>query len=78
MTNENLKKRYEYYKGTTEIMDNVLGEFVGDVVERLNTQDIHKRKLLKIKKNQEQQIEELKTKLAEKDKDKISTTKSMS
>lgn len=61
------KQRYEYYNATGEIIDNELHEFVGDVVKRLNTQDINKRKLLKIKKNQDRQIAELKTKLAEKD-----------
>ena len=70
---EFLKKlRYEYYKGTSEIVDNELDDFVDDVVERLNTQDFNKLELLKVKQIQDEQIAELKTKLAEKDQDKIS------
>ena len=66
------KQRYEYYKGTSEIVDNELDDFVDDVVERLNTQDFNKNELLKVKQIQDEQIAELKTKLAEKDQDKIS------
>lgn len=66
------KQRYEYYKGTSEIVDNELDDFVDDVVERLNTQDFNKLELLKVKQIQDEQIAELKTKLAEKDQDKIS------
>ena len=68
------KQRYEYYKGTSEIVDNELDDFVDDVVERLNTQDFNKLELLKVKQIQDEQIAELKTKLAEKDQDKISFT----
>ena len=66
------KQRYEYYKGTSGIVDNELDDFVDDVVERLNTQDFNKLELLKVKQIQDEQIAELKTKLAEKDQDKIS------
>ena len=59
------KQRYEYYKGTSEIVDNELDDFVDDVVERLNTQDFNKLELLKVKQIQDEQIAELKTKLAE-------------
>ena len=54
------KQRYEYYKGTKEIIDNELDEYVEDVVDRLNTQDYNKKELLKVKQNQDQQIAELK------------------
>ena len=74
MTNEYdfLKKlRYEYYKGTTEIMDNEVNELVEDVVDRLNTQDYNKNELLKIKQFQDQQIEKLKEKLKKSNQEKI-------
>lgn len=51
-----IKPRYEYYKGTTTIVDNAVDEFVEDVVERLNTQDWNKRELLKVNQNQYEQI----------------------
>ena len=57
------KQRYEYYKGTTEIMDNEANEFVEDVVERLNTQDFKKKELLKVKQIQDERIVELKEQL---------------
>ena len=51
-----LKPRYEYYKGTTEVFDNELDNFVDDVVYRLNAQDFYKRRLLKEKQNQDEQV----------------------
>lgn len=57
------KQRYEYYKGTSEIVDNELDDFVDDVVERLNTQDFNKNELLKVKQIQDERISELKEQL---------------
>lgn len=58
-----LKPRYEYYKGTTEVIDNKLDNFVKDVVYRLNSQDFYKRKLLKEKQNQDKRIINLQRRL---------------
>lgn len=58
-----LKPRYEYYKGTTEVFDNELDNFVDDVVYRLNAQDFYKRRLLKEKQNQDEQITDLQYRL---------------
>ena len=57
------KPRYEYYKGTTEVVDNELDNFVEDVVDRLNEQYFIKRDLLKVKENQDEQIADLQHKL---------------
>ena len=57
------KQRYEYYKDTNKIVDNELGAFVDDVVERLNTQDFNKLELLKVKQIQDERISELKEQL---------------
>lgn len=57
------KPRYEYYKGTTEVIDNELDNFVEDVVDRLNEQYFNKRDLLKVKQNQDEQIADLQHKL---------------
>lgn len=57
------KPRYEYYKGTTEVIDNELDNFVEDVVDRLNEQYFNKRDLLKVKQNQDEQIADLQYKL---------------
>lgn len=54
-----LKPRYEYYKGTTEVVDNESDTFVEDVVDRLNEQCFNKRELLKVKQNQDQEIADL-------------------
>lgn len=37
--NKLIKPRYEYYHGTTDVIDNELDTFVEDVVDRLNEQD---------------------------------------
>ncbi len=58
-----LKPRYEYYKGITEVVDNELGDFVDDVLLRLNIQDYNKKELLKVKWNQDEQITDLQHKL---------------
>lgn len=55
-----IKDRYEYYKGTSNVFDNETNEFVDDIVERLNTQDYNKRKLLEVKQKQDKQLAELK------------------
>ena len=57
------KPRYEYYKGTTEVVDNELDNFVEDVVDRLNEQYFSKRELLRVKQNQDEQILDLQHKL---------------
>lgn len=57
------KPRYEYYKGTTEVVDNELDNFVEDVVDRLNEQYFSKRELLRVKQNQDEQIADLQHKL---------------
>ena len=57
------KQRYEYYKGTTEIMDNEVDEFVEDVVDVLNQKSYNINELLKIKQLQAERIEELKEQL---------------
>lgn len=62
MTNEYKflkKQRYEYYKGTTEIMDNEVNELVEDVVDVLNQKAYNINELLKIKQFQAQRIAEL-------------------
>lgn len=58
-----IKPRYEYYKGTTEIVDNELNAFIGDAVDRLNEQDFNKKELLKVKQNQDEEISKLKEEL---------------
>ena len=58
------KQRYEYYKGTTEIMDNEVDEFVEDVVDVLNQKSYNINELLKINQLQAERIEELKEQLA--------------
>ena len=58
-----LKPRYEYYKGTSDIIDNELDSFVDDVAYRLNAQDFYKRQLLKEKQNQDEQIIDLQHRL---------------
>ena len=58
-----IKPRYEYYKGTTNIVDNEVDEIVEDVVERLNTQDWNKRELLKVNQKQYEQIIDLEEQL---------------
>lgn len=50
------KQRYEYYKGTTKIIDNEFNEFVLDVVDRLNTQHYNKTKLIELKQQLEKKI----------------------
>ena len=57
------KQRYEYYKGTTEIMDNEVDEFVEDVVDVLNQKSYNINELLKIKQFQAERIAELKEQL---------------
>lgn len=72
MTNEYKflkKQRYEYYKGTTEIMDNEVNELVEDVVDVLNQKAYNINELLKIKQFQAQRIAELEEQLAEKEKE---------
>lgn len=64
-----IKLRYEYYKGTTEIVDNELDTFVDDAVDRLNEQDFNKKELLKVKQDQDKQIADLQHKLEEKEKE---------
>ena len=54
------KQRYEYYKGTSEIVDNELDDFVDDVVERLNTQYYNILELVNINQLQAERILELK------------------
>lgn len=66
MTNEYeflKKQRYEYYKGTTEIMDNEANELVEDVVDVLNQKDYNIIELLKIKQFQAERIAELEEQL---------------
>lgn len=66
MTNEYdflKKQRYEYYKGTTEIMDNEVNELVEDVVDVLNQKAYNINELLKIKQFQAQRIAELEEQL---------------
>lgn len=57
------KRRYEYYKGTTEIMDNEANKLVEDVIDVLNQKDYNIIELLKIKQFQEQRIAELEEQL---------------
>ena len=57
------KPRYEYYKGTTTIVDNEVDETVEDVVERLNFHDGVNNELLKIKQMLYEQIAELEKQL---------------
>lgn len=66
MTNEYdflKKQRYEYYKGTTEIMDNEVNELVEDVIDVLNQKAYNINELLKIKQFQAQRIAELEEQL---------------
>lgn len=62
------KQRYEYYKGTTEIVDNEVDEFVEDVVDVLNQKSYNINELLKIKQLQAERIAELQKQLGEKEK----------
>lgn len=62
-----VKQRYEYYKGSTAIIDNETDEYVEDVVDVLNQKDFNINELLKTKQLQRKQIADLKSKLAEKD-----------
>ena len=57
------KQRYEYYKGTTEIVDNEVDELVEDVVDVLNHKSYNINELLKIKQSQAERIAELKEQL---------------
>lgn len=57
------KQRYEYYKGTTEIVDNEVDELVEDVVDVLNQKSYNINELLKIKQFQAERIAELKEQL---------------
>ena len=59
------KQRYEYYNGSTTIIDNELDTYVEDVVDRLNTQDFNKNELLKVKQRLESRVADLEAKLAE-------------
>lgn len=59
------KQRYEYYNGSTTIIDNELDTYVEDVVDRLNTQDFNKNELLKVKQRLESKVADLEAKLAE-------------
>lgn len=63
------KRRYEYYKGTTEIMDNGANKLVEDVVNVLNQKDYNIIELIKIKQFQAQRIADLEAKLAEKERE---------
>lgn len=63
-----IEPRYEYYKGTTGVIDNELDTFVEDVVDRLNEQDFNKKELLKVKQNQDEQIADLQHRLEVADK----------
>lgn len=66
MTNEYdflKKQRYEYYKGTTGIIDNEANEIVEDVVDVLNQKDYNIIELLKIKQFKAQRIAELEEQL---------------
>ena len=58
------KQRYEYYNGSTSIIDNEVDELVEDVCDRLNTQDFKKNELLKVKQRLESKIAELEHRLA--------------
>ena len=58
-----IKPRYEYYKGTTNIVDNEVDEIVEDVVERLNFHDGATKELLEIKRKQAQKMVNLKNQL---------------
>lgn len=58
-----VKPRYEYYKGTTEIVDNELDNFVDDVVVRLNEQHSIIKELVEVKQNQDEKIADLQHKL---------------
>lgn len=57
------KPRYEYYKGTTEVVDNELDNFVEDVVLTLNVKDSNIKELVRIKNNQYEQIADLQHRL---------------
>ena len=57
------KQRYEYYKGTTEIVDNEVDELVKDVVDVLNQKSYNINELLKIKQFQAERIAELEEQL---------------
>lgn len=69
-----IKPRYEYYKGTTEVVDNELDTFVEDVVLTLNVKDSDIKELVRIKNNQYEQIIDLqhRLKVAEKALNKMS------
>lgn len=58
-----IKPRYEYYKGTTEVIDNELDTFVEDVVLTLNVKDSNIKELVRIKNNQYEQISDLQHRL---------------
>ena len=51
-----VKPRYEYYKGTSEIVDNELDNFVDDAVVILNEQHSIIEELVKVKQNQDEEI----------------------
>ena len=57
------KQRYEYYKGTTEIMDNEVNDLIEDVVDVLNQKDYSINELIKIHQHQAQRIAELEEQL---------------
>lgn len=57
------KQRYEYYKGTTEIMDNEVNDLIEDVVDVLNQKDCSINELIKIHQHQAQRIAELEEQL---------------
>lgn len=57
------KQRYEYYKGTTEIMDNEVNGLIEDVVDVLNQKDCSINELIKIHQHQAQRIAELEEQL---------------
>lgn len=58
-----IKPRYEYYKGTTEVVDNELDNFVEDAVDRLNEQHSIIKELVKVKQIDDEQIIKLKYQL---------------
>ena len=62
------KPRYEYYKGTTEVIDNELDNFVEDIVLTLNVKDSNIKELVRINNNQYEQIIDLQHKLKVSDK----------
>ena len=58
-----IKPRYEYYKGSTKVIDNELDTFVEDVVLTLNVKDSDIKELVRIKNNQYEQIIDLQHRL---------------